>query len=34
MESVARLLHISERLPRFPPLLVATVGRVRHTDMC
>jgi len=26
--------HISERLPRFPPLLVATEGRVRHTDMC
>ena len=26
--------HISERLPRFPPLLVATEGRVRRTDMC
>jgi hypothetical protein len=26
--------HISERLPRFPPLLIATEGRVRHTDMC
>ena len=26
--------HISERLPRFPPSLIATEGRVRHTDMC
>jgi hypothetical protein len=33
-ESVTHLTHISERLPRFPPLLIATVGRVRHTDMC
>ena len=26
--------HISERLSRFPPLLIATEGRVRRTDMC
>ena len=31
---VACPTHISERLPRFPPSLEATVGRVRHTDMC
>ncbi len=26
--------HISEWLPRFPPSLIATEGRVRHTDKC
>ena len=34
IEYVTHPTHISERLPRFPPLLTATEGRVRHTDMC